>query len=416
MAAYEYGAYQERELTFSSSLHDSPLSPNRLQSSSPVPHLPCNSSTATPVNLSASQWPSTPISPTCTPPSNQQFVAPSPIIHKPSISLNFEERSKEITTKHDRFLSIYLSLSWMAGFRERYSLLLCLIFGDCLIGFCLARSPLMDPVKMKTWTTPGEFRWFELLVYKVNYGCHIYFSIVGGLLVGLQFLPSIRRKHIRLHRLNGYLVIALLVPANIAGGVIARRAFGGEISTQAAYYVLTVMIVFALLCGGYYAKVNTKLHRKWMLRAIVYFSVPITGRIIMNIAMAIISNMGDFYSLWRCDEILFVLKDLKTLTERYPQCLPSGDVPRTLVTPGRYVPVLASIHQGALEDASAKRVTHGMTLFLAALIHVAAIEFYLQMTDKANFQRCGFALEPQDFELERDTPRMSLNSRFIHSA
>jgi hypothetical protein len=68
----------------------------------------------------------------------------------------------------------YRSISWALGFRERYSFVLCLcrfifvvlgsdtdashavfIFGGALVGYCLARSPLMSPKTLSTSLVPG---------------------------------------------------------------------------------------------------------------------------------------------------------------------------------------------------------------------------------------------------------------------
>ena len=35
-----------------------------------------------------------------------------------------------------------------------------------------------------------------------------------------------------LHRINGYVLISLVMPANVSGLMIARRSFGGTVETQ----------------------------------------------------------------------------------------------------------------------------------------------------------------------------------------
>ncbi|ESK86443.1 hypothetical protein Moror_4950 [Moniliophthora roreri MCA 2997] len=301
--------------------------------------------------------------------------------------------------KRNAVVSLYMSLSWMAGFREKYSLVLLVIFGGALFGFCLARSPTMDGAKMRTLTTAGEFFWFNMPLYLYNYIIHIYLTTVGGLLVGIQFIPTVRRRWVTLHRLNGYLVIGTLIVGNVSGGIISRRSFGGEINSQAAYYLLAIMTIVPLIIGYFYVKRNTRLHRKWMLRGVVYFSTVITGRLAGLAARKIISEVGSYYSLWRCDEILFVLKDLAVLTRRFPQCLVSGN---SLSEPSLYVPVHASVNEGKLGLASASRVTQGMVLWVATLIHVIGVEIYIRKTDSANYQRYGFALERRDFDPDKD--------------
>ncbi|KAJ7714084.1 hypothetical protein B0H16DRAFT_531776 [Mycena metata] len=49
------------------------------------------------------------------------------------------------TGPQPRVLSFYRSISWILGFRDKYSLLNCFIWGGALVGFCLARSPTLNP-------------------------------------------------------------------------------------------------------------------------------------------------------------------------------------------------------------------------------------------------------------------------------
>ncbi|KAJ4001871.1 hypothetical protein F5050DRAFT_1146571 [Lentinula boryana] len=262
---------------------------------------------------------------------------------------------------------------------------------------------MMNGKIMREQTVPGEFRWFNLRIYRINYIIHIYLTIVGGILVGLQFLPTVRRKSVLLHRINGYTCIILLIIGNICGGIISRRAFGGEINAQSAYYILAIMLIFSALMGYYNVKRNTRAHRKWMLRSVVYFSVVISARLIMLASRLIVSNIGTYYSLWRCDEVFFIVKDENTLIQQFPQCSSS-----TPSDNGLYVPVHASIYGGKLGTAAAVRVVQGMALWVATIIHMALVEAYIRSTESANSQRHGFVLEARDFDSEKTySPRNS---------
>jgi len=268
--------------------------------------------------------------------------------------------------------------------------------GGALLAYCLARAYLMNPRIMVEQTVPGEFLWFDLRLYRVNYIIHIYLSIVGGLLVGLQFLPAIRRKSVFLHRMNGYVCLATLIVANITGGIISRRSFGGELNVQSAYYVLAIMYVFSALLGYWYVKRNTRAHRKWMLRSVVYFSVIISARLIMLASRLIVTEIGSYYSLWRCDEVFFILKNETELVSMFSQC--NSTTPNEN---GRVVPVHASVHEGPLGTASAVRTVQGMTLWIATIIHVIAVEVYIRSTESANYSRHGFVLESRDYNNEK---------------
>ncbi|KAI3612082.1 hypothetical protein WG66_016172 [Moniliophthora roreri] len=256
----------------------------------------------------------------------------------------------------------------------------------------------MDPVKMRALTPPGEFFWFNMRLYRINYILHIYLTILqsSGWHLRWSTIPP--------NDPQGYFVIITLVIGNIGGAIVARRSFGGEINAQSAYYILGIMTIVPLLIGFFFARRNTKLHRKWMLHvftdraasgAVVYFATVISGKLIILAANRIITNIDSFYSLWRCDEILFVLRSVEQLVGQYPQCSTSGD-------PSFHVAVHASLNEGELGYASASRVTHGMALWVAALIHVVGVEAYLRYSEKANYERHNFALEPQDFDPVKD--------------
>jgi hypothetical protein len=67
-----------------------------------------------------------------------------------------------------------------------------------------------------------------------------------------------------LHRINGYIVLFLLIPGIACGTIVGRAAFGGELNTQSAYYCLGSLIVTAAIMGYLNVK-QTRKHRKWML-------------------------------------------------------------------------------------------------------------------------------------------------------
>jgi len=298
------------------------------------------------------------------------------------------------TARKENFaLSFYHSLSWVLGFKEKYSLLLFFIFGGGLLGFCLARSMMLNPKLIEEQTVPGEFFWFGRKMYKVNYYIHLYLTIIGGMLVGIQFLPGLRRRAVTLHRINGYIVLVCLLPGNITGSIIAVKSFGGEINAQSAYYILGIMIVFSGLVGIYNVKKQTRAHRKWMLRMVSYFATVITARVIMLIARSVISRVGTYYSVWRCDEMLYLFTDTAAAQELYPQCFgPGVNVSKVSVA------VHASLDGTVLNVASAVRVTMGMALWVATIIHIIGVEIYIRKTESLNHNRYGYALEPLDYD------------------
>ncbi|KAJ7260468.1 hypothetical protein B0H12DRAFT_1013984 [Mycena haematopus] len=196
------------------------------------------------------------------------------------------------------FAAFYRSISWIFGFRDKYSLVNCFIWGGALIGICLARSPTMNPALIAHFLVPGEWFSFRPPLYKVNLFIHIYLVTFGGIGAVFQFIPAIRRWKVLVHRINGYAVLFCLVVGMICGAIVARRAFGGELNAQGAYYLQAIMIIFCALMGFNNVKKDTRRHRKWMLRMVVYFGNALTARLIALPTRSIITLIGTYYSVF----------------------------------------------------------------------------------------------------------------------
>ncbi|KAK0470929.1 hypothetical protein IW261DRAFT_1672081, partial [Armillaria novae-zelandiae] len=203
---------------------------------------------------------------------------------------------------------------------------------------------------------------------------------------------------------SGYFVLILLIPSNVCGAIIGYRGFGGEINAQSMYYTLGILSSGCLLIGLTNVKKNTREHRKWMLRGVVMFSVVITTRLIALAAREIVTDIGSYHSVFRCDELRSVLTNISAVELQFPTCA-GNDVDLS----GTFVSVNADTHSDKLHDAAATRVVQGMALWFALIIHVVGCEAYLQMTEEANYQRRGFVLEP------KSESTLSLN-QFTHDS
>lgn len=93
----------------------------------------------------------------------------------------------------------------------------------------------------------------------------VLFMILGP----LQFMPAIREKHIRFHRLNGrvYLVSACLVGLSALSLPFIVRPIGGV--NEAAATTLFALVFLASLSKAFYHILRREiaLHREWMIRA-----------------------------------------------------------------------------------------------------------------------------------------------------
>lgn len=286
--------------------------------------------------------------------------------------------------------NFYRAVTRMCGFNEKYSLGLLIFFGGALIGFCLARTLMMSPANLRDLTIPGEWFWYRQSVFKPCIFIHVYLSIISGIFAVFQFVPAIRRRSVILHRINGYMTVALLIPSTVCGSVVARRAFGGELNVQSAFYVDGCLIVSASLTGLFYAKRNTRKHRKWMLRTVAYAAVPITARLTSIAARHIVSVIGSYYALWRCEEISWVLNSVAAAQQSYPQCTPSqaGDDLASV-----RVAIRAAADGDKLGLGSSVRVTWGMSMWVAIVIHSLGVETYIRLSESSNRYRRGFVLQ-----------------------
>jgi hypothetical protein len=77
-------------------------------------------------------------------------------------------------SRFEGFANAYSGVSWIFGFKEKYSLALCkcdafpeirdssslqyavIFFGGALIGFCLARTIMMSPANVREMTVSGQ--------------------------------------------------------------------------------------------------------------------------------------------------------------------------------------------------------------------------------------------------------------------
>ena len=143
-----------------------------------------------------------------------------------------------------------------------------IILAGAMLGFCLARLMYLNINTYSKGAAPGEWYWYQAGRYRIAIMMHLASVIPGGILLVCQFIPIIRKKALIFHRINGYVVVILLLLGCASGLMLARRSFGGHVSTQAGVGMLAI-IVFGSLGMGYYniKRLQIDQHRAWMLRA-----------------------------------------------------------------------------------------------------------------------------------------------------
>jgi len=232
----------------------------------------------------------------------------------------------------------------------------------------------------------GEAFWATREPWKGLLAAHIILCFCGGFLVIWQFVPAIRRRYILFHRINGYLSLLITLPALLFGMIVARKAFGGDMSDQAGFYCLGILQSFYGVQGILNVR-DTRRHRRWMLRFVGLLGVAITMRFIILSANEIVTDIGSYYALWRCDELLFVSSGNLTA---YPSCLAAQKAGESLAHV--QVAIHASIREGRINKASMRRLISGMVIWVAFLIHIVGTEVYIRATEGANQHRLGFIL------------------------
>lgn len=243
-----------------------------------------------------------------------------------------------------------------------------------MFGFCLARTTYLNINTYSKGASPGEWYWYNQGIMRVAIMMHLATVIPGGLLLVFQFVPIIRKKALIFHRINGYIVLVLLVLGVISALMLARRSFGGEPATQGAVGTLAILVLGSLFMAYYNVKrLQIDQHRAWMLRAAFYCGTIITVRLIMILGAQIIPLTGNYYSTFSCDELSTLMSSTQFSTS-YPQCFAAN---ATRSTP---IPVIASWTKTSANVGAALQLNFSMGFWLAIIMHLVGVEIYLNLT------------------------------------
>lgn len=133
------------------------------------------------------------------------------------------------------------------------------IFAGAMFGFALARISYLNisgssPSSFASGSAPGEWYWYSVGHYKLGITIHLATILPAGLLLVWQFVPVIRHKALLFHRINGYIVVLLVLVSNVGALMIVRRAFGGTLETQAGVGVLVILTTVSILMAYYNIK------------------------------------------------------------------------------------------------------------------------------------------------------------------
>ena len=286
------------------------------------------------------------------------------------------------------------------GFQKAYNFSLCqsilpsfqsiiltclvIIFAGAIVGFSLARLSYLNisgsaSSSYANGASPGEWYWYSHGIHRIGITIHLATILPAGLLMVWQFVPIIRHKYLMAHRINGYLVVTLVIISNIGALMIARRAFGGALATQAGVGVLAIMSTISIALAYYNIKrLQIDQHRAWMLRAMFYLGTIVTMRLIMILSALISSQMSTYNTTMTCGELLSILDTNEKVNTFYPSCGQPGSTPDTLAI------VQAKFGSQPEQIASALRLSFGMALWMALFLHATGVEIYLGLTPREN--------------------------------
>jgi uncharacterized membrane protein len=246
-----------------------------------------------------------------------------------------------------------------------------------MMGFTLARLSYLNvggsaPSSYRNSTVPKEWHNFKDGYRRIGLTLHLATCLPLGFLMVWQFIPVIRHKFLIFHRINGYVILVLIILSNVGALMIARVAFGGTLDIQSAVGLLTILTCVSASMAYYNVKrLQIDQHRAWMLRCMFYLGTIITARIIMIIAALIISGTKSYYGLQSCDQIAAGYDAVQEALENYPAC--------ANVSGNTLVPVQASFDTG-VTVGTALSLPFGMGIWLATFIHLVGVEIYLGLT------------------------------------
>ncbi|KAK2736346.1 hypothetical protein FQN57_000796 [Myotisia sp. PD_48] len=280
-----------------------------------------------------------------------------------------------------------MALSFLSklGFEQRYNALLFFWLSLPLLLFAasqglqllfFAPDGILVPV-----SAPGELYWFHSGFRRVGIRLHLAAVIPFSFLAIVQFVPAIRRKYMRLHRVNGYVVLALLVLANIGAVMVTDHAFGSTVDMQIVSLLLAFISLTSGLIGYYNIKrLQLEQHRAWMLRMTFYMFTVVSVRPVMFLFTMGISLLGKYHNVWPCSMVEWTWNyyNATNFQVTYPACanLSAAEMERT------YVPVLGNMFSpdDPAQIGASFQIPAAAAIFLGVVIHAIGVELYLTVT------------------------------------
>lgn len=119
---------------------------------------------------------------------------------------------------------------------------------------------------------PGEcFYFLGLWPARLGLLVHLALILPASLLACMQFVPRIRRRAARVHRVGGRVSMVLALIGAAGALPTMPNAFGGDLPSQVAGYLMTFVFVGTQLAAYWHIKHRrVDQHRAWMMRSWSY--------------------------------------------------------------------------------------------------------------------------------------------------
>jgi uncharacterized membrane protein len=261
--------------------------------------------------------------------------------------------------------------------------------------------------------------------YQIGIQLHLWSVIPGLVLAVTQFVPAVRQKYPRYHRIAGRVAIICAFVASISGLMVTDDAFGGHWTTVLGSAFLGPVFAYSNFKAWTSIKANRlDQHRVWMLRGWGYVGSIITMRVLLGIAMmataALRKSRSPFVETYAkaaisCEQLLYMLQvgqgvgdpTIKPdfLTSFGAQCMGGQNislastllasapsvivgnetiptaVPQAvydLLIPGTAVTIDADITGDITAKAAALNWSFGPAFLVAIFFHILLVELYLR--------------------------------------
>jgi tetratricopeptide (TPR) repeat protein len=167
--------------------------------------------------------------------------------------------------------------------------------GQLIFGFAVASFYGMTAARgdLHRWSISGGWKPGDS-AGNISIAVHLATAVIVMVSGCLQFIPRLRARHPRFHRVNGRLYMFAGVALSVAGVYMTWfRSRIGDVSQHLGSTLNAVLIwAFAAIAIRYAIKRDIAAHRRWALRFFVVLSASFFIRLMLFLVLAIFGPVG----------------------------------------------------------------------------------------------------------------------------